>query len=75
MESRYRILGPNRSTGTSLKPSPVQMFMVQTWPSSSARYWLMRMQARPCAIQKRRVPSLGEESVSGSQRGWKKTSG
>ena len=53
--------GPMRSAGTSLKPSPVQMFMTQGCPSSSARYWLMRMQALPCSIQKRRVFSLGED--------------
>ena len=39
---------------------------MQGWPSSSARYWLMRMQALPCSIQKRRVSSLGEDRVRGS---------
>ena len=53
----------------SLKPSPVQMFMVQICPNSSARYCEMRTQALPCSIQKRRVSSLGELSVSGKEQG------
>ena len=64
-----------RSAGISLKPSPVQMFMMQGWPSSSARYWLMRMQHLPCSIQKRRVSSLGLARVSGSHLGWEKKVG
>ena len=35
----------------------------------------MNLQALPCSIQKRRVSSLGEESVSGSHLGWEKKVG
>ena len=35
----------------------------------------MRMLALPCSIQKRRVSSFGEESVSGSHLGWEKNVG
>lgn len=66
------VAGTFAIAGTSLKPSPVQMFMVQGCPSSSARYWLMRMQALPCSTQNFRVSSLGLARVSGSHLGWEK---
>ena len=64
--------GVMRSAGISFSPSPVQMFMMHGWPSSSARYCEMRIHALPCSTQNLRVSGFGLESVSGSHFGCEK---
>lgn len=61
--------------GNVLKPSPVQIFMVQTCCSSCAKYEEMRTQAFPCSIQNRRVASLGLDQGQGIAHGMGKEGG
>lgn len=55
-----------RSAGMSLKPSPVQMFMVQLRPSSRAGQEGIRIQALPRSTQNLRVSGLGGQSQRGA---------
>src|SRR5574344_1333930 len=75
MLSLYLFLGPSLSPGISLKPSPVQIFMVHFSPVSFARYSLIFKDAFPCLIQKSLVSLFGEERVKGSHIGWEKNVG